>query len=115
MQLSSTITELPWNLYSTFVVEERHGFNKQTLSLFFSDVFKCVHPAGMQCVHPAGMQSTCMGLPAWHALRAHCLPFVAFTQHAWAVPMVWLLQPALLVVVVPMSLLMIIMVKKSYL
>lgn len=23
------ITGLPWNLYSTFVIEERHGFNKQ--------------------------------------------------------------------------------------
>jgi hypothetical protein len=22
---------LPWSLYSTFVIEERHGFNKQTL------------------------------------------------------------------------------------
>jgi len=25
----STITSLPWSLYSTFVIEERHGFNKQ--------------------------------------------------------------------------------------
>ena len=27
---------------STFVVEQRHGFNKQTLPLFFMDVFKSV-------------------------------------------------------------------------
>lgn len=34
------ILSIPWSLYSTFVVEQRHGFNKQTLSLFFSDVTK---------------------------------------------------------------------------
>ena len=26
----STITGLPWSIYSTFVLEEKHGFNKQT-------------------------------------------------------------------------------------
>ena len=25
----STITEIPWSVYSTFVLEEKHGFNKQ--------------------------------------------------------------------------------------
>lgn len=34
------IMELPFGLYSTFVVEERHGFNKQTLKLFFMDQLK---------------------------------------------------------------------------
>jgi len=33
-----TVLELPWSLYSTFVVEERHGFNKTTLSLFVTDL-----------------------------------------------------------------------------
>ncbi len=33
---------VPWSLYSTFVIEERHGFNKQTLGLFFSDMIKSV-------------------------------------------------------------------------
>ncbi|KAJ3326072.1 CAAX prenyl protease 1 [Blyttiomyces sp. JEL0837] len=36
----STFMNLPLSLYSTFVIEERHGFNKQTLSLFFSDLVK---------------------------------------------------------------------------
>ena len=36
----TTITELPWSLYFTFVVEQRHGFNKQTLGLFLSDKVK---------------------------------------------------------------------------
>lgn len=36
------IIGMPWDLYSTFVVEERHGFNKQTLSLYFVDQLKQV-------------------------------------------------------------------------
>jgi STE24 endopeptidase len=40
--LFSIITKLPFSLYSTFVVEEKHGFNKQTLGLFFSDMIKSI-------------------------------------------------------------------------
>jgi STE24 endopeptidase len=36
--LISSITGLPWSLYKTFVLEEKHGFNKQTLGLFFKDM-----------------------------------------------------------------------------
>ncbi|KAG6434439.1 CAAX prenyl protease 1 homolog isoform X1 [Salvia hispanica] len=36
----SQITDLPFSLYSTFVIEARHGFNKQTLLLFFRDMIK---------------------------------------------------------------------------
>ncbi|GKU96789.1 hypothetical protein SLEP1_g9982 [Rubroshorea leprosula] len=36
----SQITDLPFSLYSTFVIEARHGFNKQTILLFFRDLFK---------------------------------------------------------------------------
>eukprot|EP00794_Sanderia_malayensis_P000486 gene486-1131_t len=36
----STITSLPWSLYGTFVVEERHGFNKQTIGFYFKDLVK---------------------------------------------------------------------------
>ena len=35
-----TLVGLPFALWRTFVVEERHGFNKQTLPLFLSDTFK---------------------------------------------------------------------------
>jgi len=38
--LYSTITTLPFSLYSTFVIEEKHGFNKQTVGLFFVDMLK---------------------------------------------------------------------------
>ncbi|THU73215.1 hypothetical protein C4D60_Mb04t20460 [Musa balbisiana] len=34
------IMDLPFSLYSTFVIEARHGFNKQTIWLFFRDMFK---------------------------------------------------------------------------
>ncbi|XP_009615410.1 CAAX prenyl protease 1 homolog [Nicotiana tomentosiformis] len=36
----SQITDLPFSLYSTFVIETRHGFNKQTVWLFFRDMIK---------------------------------------------------------------------------
>lgn len=38
--LYSTITSLPWSLYQTFVLEEKHGFNKQTLPFFLKDTVK---------------------------------------------------------------------------
>ncbi|XP_029475444.1 CAAX prenyl protease 1 homolog isoform X1 [Rhinatrema bivittatum] len=38
--LFSAMTGLPWSLYNTFVIEERHGFNQQTLGFFFKDAIK---------------------------------------------------------------------------
>lgn len=35
-----TITSLPFELYSTFEIEKKHGFNKQTIRLFFTDKIK---------------------------------------------------------------------------
>ena len=35
-----TVTSLPFELYSTFEIEKKHGFNKQTLGLFFTDKIK---------------------------------------------------------------------------
>lgn len=32
------LLDLPFSLYGTFVVEQRHGFNKQTIALFFKDL-----------------------------------------------------------------------------
>jgi STE24 endopeptidase len=40
--LISNIIKLPFSLYSTFVIEERHGFNKQTLKLFIIDEIKTI-------------------------------------------------------------------------
>ncbi|KAJ8315597.1 hypothetical protein KUTeg_007747, partial [Tegillarca granosa] len=36
----STITSFPWSVYSTFVLEEKHGFNKQTFGFFIKDTIK---------------------------------------------------------------------------
>lgn len=38
--LLSTITDLPWNYYKNFVINEKHGFNKMTLKIFFTDLVK---------------------------------------------------------------------------
>lgn len=38
----SSLLELPFNLYQTFVIEERHGFNRQTLRGFALDLLKGV-------------------------------------------------------------------------
>jgi len=35
-----TITSLPFELYSTFQIERKHGFNKQTIGLFVTDKIK---------------------------------------------------------------------------
>ena len=42
-----TITALPFELYSTFQIEKKHGFNKQTPQLFFTDKLKSL---GLACV-----------------------------------------------------------------
>merc|ERR1719223_612547 len=38
--LIGTVTGLPFELYSTFQIEKKHGFNKQTPALFFTDKLK---------------------------------------------------------------------------
>lgn len=40
LSLISTCMSLPWSLYSTFVIEERHGFNKTTFGTFVMDIIK---------------------------------------------------------------------------
>eukprot|EP00533_Pseudo-nitzschia_delicatissima_P002388 CAMPEP_0116102462 /NCGR_PEP_ID=MMETSP0327-20121206/13362_1 /TAXON_ID=44447 /ORGANISM="Pseudo-nitzschia delicatissima, Strain B596" /LENGTH=494 /DNA_ID=CAMNT_0003594503 /DNA_START=51 /DNA_END=1535 /DNA_ORIENTATION=+ len=42
-----TIKSLPFELYKTFNIEKKHGFNKQTYGLFFSDKLKSF---GLSCV-----------------------------------------------------------------
>ncbi|XP_056332977.1 CAAX prenyl protease 1 homolog [Danio aesculapii] len=38
--LFSAFTGLPWSLYNTFVIEEKHGFNQQTIGFFLKDALK---------------------------------------------------------------------------
>jgi len=42
LTLFNTVVGLPTSIYSTFVIEQRHGFNKQTLSLYFLDLIKAL-------------------------------------------------------------------------
>lgn len=49
--LLRTIISIPWSVYSTFVIEQRHGFNKQTVGTFVSDVVKKVYTIkGWECM-----------------------------------------------------------------
>ena len=36
----SSLPSIPWNYYYTFVLEEKHGFNKSTLKLWIMDQIK---------------------------------------------------------------------------
>ena len=40
IMILSSLIELPLGLYKTFVIDEKFGFNKMTISLFISDLFK---------------------------------------------------------------------------
>merc|ERR1712150_321283 len=40
MGILSFVVHLPWSLYSNFVIEQRHGFNKMTLGFYFKDSLK---------------------------------------------------------------------------
>lgn len=36
------VLDLPWSVYGTFVLEQRHGFNKETVGVFVGDLVKQV-------------------------------------------------------------------------
>jgi len=40
MLIFNTVVGLPISIYSTFVLEEKHGFNKQTVGFYIKDFFK---------------------------------------------------------------------------
>ncbi|CAF3437815.1 unnamed protein product [Rotaria sp. Silwood1] len=40
IMIYSTITGIPWSYYYHFVLEEKHGFNKQTIGFFIKDTIK---------------------------------------------------------------------------
>lgn len=42
LTLGSTLTSLPWSAYFIFVIEQKHGFNKQTRSVFIGDTLTTV-------------------------------------------------------------------------
>tara|TARA_B100000579_G_scaffold398222_1_gene378342 strand:- start:421 stop:1659 length:1239 start_codon:yes stop_codon:yes gene_type:complete len=62
------LLSLPFNLYSTFVIEERFGFNKTTLNTFFMDKIKSY------------FLMTLLGTPILYLLLFF---FIEFTDYAW--------------------------------
>jgi STE24 endopeptidase len=40
LSMSSNLLRIPFNLYNTFVIEDRYGFNTMTLKIWISDLFK---------------------------------------------------------------------------
>jgi len=52
----NSLLALPWSLYQTFVLEEKFGFNKTTVSTFVKDLFKQI------------LLSLVLGLPILYAL-----------------------------------------------
>lgn len=41
--MMNIIRYLPWEIYFNFVIEEKHGFNKQTIIEYFIDKIKMVN------------------------------------------------------------------------
>lgn len=80
------ISGLPWSLYHTFVIEERHGFNKQTLGLYISDTFKSVSPVG----------NVVMAAHTFVVLLSCCVFFACAGRPCWLLPIPMLLLALLL-------------------
>lgn len=64
--LKDQLLGIPWSLWSIFVVEQRHGFNKQTPLIFFSDQLKQV------CLPPLVLVPGCALRRQSHRPREHC-------------------------------------------
>ncbi|VDK44042.1 unnamed protein product [Anisakis simplex] len=48
--LIETVLSFPWQIYETFVIEQKHGFNKQTFAFFLKDKIKKTIVGLMLCV-----------------------------------------------------------------
>lgn len=62
-----TLTALPLRLYSTFVIEQKFGFNKMTWTLFVQDMLK------------SSLLSLLIGVPILYAIFA----FMSYTGQSW--------------------------------
>lgn len=93
LMFSKTILSLPFSIYSTFVIEERFGFNKTTAATFIADLFKGVLltlllGAPLMGIviwffHSAGPLAW---LYCWIAVTAFML-FIQFIAPAWIMPL----------------------------
>jgi STE24 endopeptidase len=67
LQLASALLQIPFQLYADFRIEQRHGFNRQSLGLWWSDWLK----------------GTLLGLILSSALAAGAFWLVQATPHTW--------------------------------
>jgi STE24 endopeptidase len=69
LMLGSSVLELPFGIYSTFRIEQRHGFNRTNAGLFFADLLKGTL---LSLVLVAGITAAGLGLyyvtPNWYWL-----------------------------------------------
>lgn len=93
LMIAKSILSLPFSLYSTFVIEERFGFNKSTLKIFFTDLLKGLLLAvviGIPLL--AGVLSFFMftgelaWLYAWGAVTAFTL-IMQYVAPTWIMPL----------------------------
>ena len=72
------LLDLPFSLYGTFVVEQRHGFNKQTIGLFIKDLLISVSANIHVCMHACKCadQLSCQGSLAIIQLCMHWVPLI---------------------------------------
>jgi len=68
-----TITGLPFELYSTFKIEKKHGFNKQTPMLFFTDKVKSLL---LTCVIGGPFVAVLMKIIKWGGEHFYIYVFV---------------------------------------
>lgn len=93
LMLAKSIISLPFSLYSTFVIEEKFGFNKSTLKIFFTDLLKGLFLSiiiGLPLI--AGILSFFMysgelaWLYAWGAVTAFTL-IMQYIAPTWIMPL----------------------------
>eukprot|EP00731_Ephydatia_muelleri_P000012 Em0001g12a len=60
LTLFSKVVDLPWSVYSTFYLEQKHGFNKQTPAFFIKDQIKMlILNTTLTCVILPGLLYLC--------------------------------------------------------
>jgi hypothetical protein len=84
--LIGLVMGLPWSLYSTFVIEARHGFNKQTLGrLLSATCCACRTASGklQSCQDLQQMQNVHMQMPPRvAAARSACIKVLVYSSAA---------------------------------
>ncbi len=75
-----TVIDLPWSLYNTFVLEQRHGFNQTTPKTFVMDLLKTVQNRCWPCLLPAEDFISCCVMPCW-CIRAGLVSSVWSTNN----------------------------------